>query len=93
MIAQSRCQTILCACSKSLRFPKNPGPMRLARPVSWPCLSVFFTIFAALPSLAQHTKVNLELTLLADVSRSITEEELERQRRCYAKALNSDEVF
>ncbi|MFK7834611.1 MAG: DUF1194 domain-containing protein [Sulfitobacter sp.] len=41
----------------------------------------------------QRTEVDLELVLLVDVSRSMTEDELELQRRGYAEALRSDEVF
>ncbi|MDP5220716.1 DUF1194 domain-containing protein [Ruegeria sp. 2205SS24-7] len=38
-------------------------------------------------------EVDLELVLLVDVSRSMTERELEIQRQGYAAALRSDEVF
>jgi hypothetical protein len=42
---------------------------------------------------ADEIEVDLELVLLVDVSRSMTERELEIQRRGYAAALQSDEVF
>jgi hypothetical protein len=42
---------------------------------------------------AQQIEVDLELALMVDVSRSMSEEELELQRRGYAEALVSDEVF
>lgn len=45
------------------------------------------------PSVAEQIEVDLELVLMADVSRSMTERELEIQRRGYAEALRSDEVF
>lgn len=44
-------------------------------------------------SFAEQIEVDLELVLLADVSRSMTERELEIQRRGYAEALRSDEVY
>ena len=40
-----------------------------------------------------ETEVDLELVLLVDVSRSMSEEELEIQRRGYAEALQSDEIY
>lgn len=47
-----------------------------------------------MPVVAQTTQeVDLELVLLVDVSRSMTADELELQRRGYAEALASDEVF
>ncbi|MDJ0629190.1 MAG: DUF1194 domain-containing protein [Rhodobacter sp.] len=42
---------------------------------------------------ADGIEVDLELILMVDVSRSMTERELEIQRRGYAAALQSDEVF
>ncbi|WP_171100073.1 DUF1194 domain-containing protein [Ruegeria sp. HKCCD7255] len=59
---------------------------------------IFLTIFAstfllAAPAVSQATEVDLELVLLVDVSRSMTERELEIQRQGYAAALQSDEVF
>lgn len=42
---------------------------------------------------AQEIEVDLELVLLVDVSRSMTERELEIQRKGYAEALRSDAVF
>ncbi|MEL6570363.1 MAG: DUF1194 domain-containing protein [Pseudomonadota bacterium] len=47
----------------------------------------------AQPLRAQSIEVDLELALLADVSRSMTERELEIQRRGYAEALRNPEVF
>ncbi|MEX0285522.1 MAG: DUF1194 domain-containing protein [Paracoccaceae bacterium] len=46
-----------------------------------------------LPSWAQQVEVDLELVLAVDVSRSMSAEELEIQRRGYAAALTSDEVW
>jgi len=50
---------------------------------------------AAVPSAlpAQQIEVDLELALMVDVSRSMSEDELELQRRGYAEALVSDDVF
>lgn len=47
------------------------------------------------PAQAQNARVevDLQLVLLADVSRSMTERELEIQRRGYVEALRSDAVF
>lgn len=45
------------------------------------------------PAAAQGIEVDLELVLMVDVSRSMTENELEIQRRGYAEALRSDAVF
>lgn len=42
---------------------------------------------------AEAVEVDLELVLMVDVSRSMTERELEIQRRGYAAALRSDAVF
>jgi hypothetical protein len=47
----------------------------------------------AAPAAADGLEVDLELVLLVDVSRSMTERELEIQRRGYAAALDSDAVF
>ncbi|MEW9919955.1 DUF1194 domain-containing protein [Marimonas sp. MJW-29] len=53
-----------------------------------------FTTWATTASAqTQVTEVDLELVLLVDVSRSMTENELEIQRRGYAEALMSEEVF
>ncbi len=60
-----------------------------------------FVLFAALillthfksPAMAQAVEVDLELALLVDVSRSMTERELEIQRRGYAEALRDPEIF
>ncbi len=54
-------------------------------------LLIFFLVLAA-PAKAQ-TEVDVELVLAVDVSRSMTPAELEIQRRGYAEALSSDEVF
>ncbi len=45
------------------------------------------------PAHADGIEVDLELILMVDVSRSMTPNELEIQRRGYAEALNSPEVF
>lgn len=45
------------------------------------------------PAHAQRVEVDLELVLLVDVSRSMSPAELELQRRGYAEALGSSEVF
>lgn len=42
---------------------------------------------------AQQTEVDLELALMVDVSRSMSATELELQRRGYAEALRSEDVF
>ena len=42
---------------------------------------------------ADGIEVDLELVLMVDVSRSMTENEMEIQRRGYAAALQSDAVF
>lgn len=47
----------------------------------------------AAPAASRATEVDLELVLLVDVSRSMTERELAIQREGYAAALRSDEVF
>jgi len=53
-----------------------------------------FLLLCAVPASAQDkVEVDLELVLLVDVSRSMTPKELEIQRRGYAEALASDEVF
>ncbi|MEJ6402813.1 DUF1194 domain-containing protein [Yoonia sp. 2307UL14-13] len=44
-------------------------------------------------SAAEQLEVDLELVLMADVSRSMTERELEIQRRGYAEALRSGDVL
>ena len=60
-------------------------------------VAILFFLIAALtwPSStkAQMTEVDLELVLLVDVSRSMSEDELELQRRGYAEALVSEDVF
>ncbi len=60
-------------------------------------MRLFMAILAALslagPAPADGIEVDLELVLMVDVSRSMTERELEIQRRGYAEALRSDAVF
>lgn len=48
---------------------------------------------SATPVASEKIEIDLELALLVDVSRSMTERELEIQRQGYAAALMSDEVF
>lgn len=55
-------------------------------------LSALATTFATTAA-ADGIEVDLELVLLVDVSRSMTERELDIQRRGYAEALDSDAVF
>ncbi len=50
-------------------------------------------LFLPRAATAQELEVDLELVLMVDVSRSMTERELEIQRKGYAEALRSDEVF
>ncbi|WP_425050308.1 DUF1194 domain-containing protein [Psychromarinibacter sp. S121] len=62
------------------------------------CLLALLAAPVAPPAQAQDwtdgkTEVDLELILMVDVSRSMSPRELEIQRRGYAEALNSDEVF
>ncbi len=47
----------------------------------------------AAPAMAEETEVDLELILMVDVSRSMSPQDLEIQRRGYAAALTSDEVY
>ncbi|KUJ77846.1 hypothetical protein AVO44_15730 [Ruegeria profundi] len=57
-------------------------------------LTIVASTFLSGASVASDTmEVDLELALLVDVSRSMTERELEIQRRGYAAALLSNEVF
>lgn len=51
------------------------------------------SLVTARPATAQEIEVDLELVLMVDVSRSMTQRELEIQRRGYAEALRSDAVF
>lgn len=51
------------------------------------------TALFSVPAASDTMEVDLELVLLVDVSRSMTQRELEIQRRGYAAALRSDEVF
>lgn len=55
------------------------------------CFYLFFALGSA--QAQEATEVDLELVLLVDVSRSMTPDELELQRRGYAEALVSQEVF
>ncbi|WP_299785339.1 DUF1194 domain-containing protein [uncultured Marivita sp.] len=56
-------------------------------------LLALFCLTLGKPADAQEIEVDLELVLMVDVSRSMTERELEIQRRGYAEALRSDAVF
>lgn len=58
-------------------------------------LSVLATLLLLVPvsARADGVEVDLELLLMVDVSRSMTERELEIQRRGYAEALQSDAVY
>lgn len=58
-------------------------------------LALFLSLMAAQTCTAQDRviEVDLELVLMADVSRSMSPAELEIQRRGYAEALSSDAVF
>lgn len=57
-------------------------------------LSLLITLnVLARPVAAQSVEVDLELVLLVDVSRSMTERELEIQRRGYAEALRDPGVY
>ena len=74
-----------------------PRPFRdRPRAVAWLAAALLGLVIGPLGAPqagAQTTEVDLELVLLVDVSRSMTENELELQRRGYAEALRSDEVF
>lgn len=50
-------------------------------------------LFGPLPAFAQDIEVDVELVLAADVSRSMSPNELEIQRKGYAAAITSDEVL
>lgn len=54
---------------------------------------IFILMFACNASRADITEVDVELVLMVDVSRSMTANELEIQRRGYAEALKSPEVI
>ncbi|PUB14889.1 uncharacterized protein DUF1194 [Yoonia sediminilitoris] len=56
-------------------------------------LLALLSLSVARPAIADEIEVDLELVLMVDVSRSMTERELEIQRRGYAEALQSDSVF
>lgn len=66
-------------------LPAHAAVMRLP--------AALFSAFLATSAAADGVEVDLELVLLVDVSRSMTERELEIQRRGYAAALNSDAVY
>ncbi|MBB4172368.1 DUF1194 domain-containing protein [Sulfitobacter noctilucicola] len=51
------------------------------------------TLCCSVTAQTSHTEVDLELVLLVDVSRSMSAQELELQRRGYAEALVSEDVF
>jgi hypothetical protein len=53
----------------------------------------FLILMLALPAFADDIEVDLQLFLAVDVSRSMTDRELEIQRRGYVEALTSDEVI
>lgn len=57
----------------------------------WRALSILLICFGA-PAPAQPVEVDVELALMVDVSRSMSPDELEIQRRGYAEAISSDEV-
>jgi hypothetical protein len=57
------------------------------------CLAMAAWAVLAAPVQSDGMEVDLELVLLVDVSRSMSEHELEIQRQGYAAALRSDEVF
>ncbi len=56
-------------------------------------IAVALGFFSPKATLAGDIEVDLELVLMVDVSRSMTERELEIQRKGYAEALRSDAVF
>jgi hypothetical protein len=59
------------------------------------CVAFIFGLLSTSLACAQDrsVEVDLELVLMADVSRSMSPAELEIQRRGYAEALGSDAVF
>ena len=56
-------------------------------------LVLAFALFFALPVSAEKVEVDVELFLAVDVSRSMQPDELDIQRRGYAQALGSEEVW
>ena len=79
-------------------MPQKPGSKAATRLTVSNFLAAFFTasvfaLSAAQTALAQDTEVDVELFLAVDVSRSMSPWELEIQRRGYAEALASPEVF
>lgn len=55
--------------------------------------AILFLLFFQIDRLLASTEVDLELILAVDISRSMTDDELELQRQGYAEALKSEEVF
>ncbi|MEM1362171.1 MAG: DUF1194 domain-containing protein [Pseudomonadota bacterium] len=55
--------------------------------------SLLLAVFLSTEASADGIEVDLELVLMVDVSRSMTERELEIQRRGYAAALRSEAVY
>lgn len=66
-----------------------PGPLRSGLAA----LGVAALCPLSQPANAQRLEVDLELALMVDVSRSMTQRELEIQRRGYAEALRSPAVY
>ncbi len=56
-------------------------------------MALIAAVILAATAHADEVEVDLELVLMVDVSRSMTARELEIQRRGYAAALQSDEVY
>ena len=54
-------------------------------------IAVLF-LFTTVPAFANEVEVDVELALMVDVSRSMSADDLEIQRRGYAEAIASDEV-
>lgn len=67
-------------------------PAASAHPFAMRCLIALLLLCLAAPAAAKDVEVDLQLFLAVDVSRSMTDRELEIQRRGYAEALVSDEV-
>lgn len=56
-------------------------------------IPLLFWLISAVVACSEEVEVDLELILMVDVSRSMSASELEIQRRGYAEALQSPEVF
>lgn len=56
-------------------------------------MAILTTICIAGPVQSDVIEVDLEIVLMVDVSRSMSERELEIQRRGYAEALRTDAIF